>query len=89
MFETLDQFRNRTQYIYDRLPQAGFAAAPGCAAKVGADGRLRPFYGDTTIFDLGDEDIEWLTRIQDALYDAGNLSHHASRSSQRHGLASD
>lgn len=70
MFETLEQFRVRTNYIWNRLPEEGFDTAPGCAAKVGANGRLRPFYGNTTIFDLASDDIAWLTELQNALYEA-------------------
>ena len=68
MLETLDQFRIRTDYIWNRLPEAGFETARGCAAKVSESGRLLPFYGNTTIFDLHPCDIAWLTEIQDALY---------------------
>lgn len=70
MLETLEQFRIRTNYIWNSLPQGGFETAPGCAAKVAANGRLLPFYGDTTIFDLAEHDIAWLREIQSALYDA-------------------
>ena len=70
MAETLKQFRLRTQYVFDPLPKAGFDTAPGCAAKVGRDGALLPFYGNTTIFDLAQSDLDWLRGVQDALYDA-------------------
>ena len=69
MLETLDAFRTRTNYIWNRLAQEGFHTAPGCAAKVDTGGRLLPFYGNTTVFDLSQDDIAWLTALQDALYD--------------------
>lgn len=70
MSETLEQFRARTNYIWNRLPQEGFDIAPQTSMKVSAEGRLLPFYGNTTIFDLAQDDIAWLTGIQDALYAA-------------------
>ncbi len=70
MIETLEQFRARTNYIWNRLSEGGFDTAPGCAAKVSRAGRLLPFYGDTTIFDLASDDIAWLTGLQNALYEA-------------------
>ena len=70
MEQTLEQFRSRTGYIFNPLPREGFDTAPGCAAKVSAKGELLPFYGDTTIFDLAQEDIFWLKGVQDALYEA-------------------
>lgn len=70
MAETLEQFRERTKFIWEPLAKDGFATSPGCAQKVAQDGRLLPFYGDTTIFDLDDRDIAWLKGLQDLLYDA-------------------
>ena len=70
MHETLEQFRARTNYIWNPLPKEGFAASPRSGDKVSADGRLLPFYGNTTIFDLSQDDIAWLTGMQDALYAA-------------------
>lgn len=70
MAETLEQFRERTKFIWEPIAQDGFATSPGCANKVGKDGRLLPFYGNTTIFDLDGKDIEWLKGLQDMLYDA-------------------
>lgn len=70
MLESLEQFRARTNYIWNPLPQEGFATSPRSGDKVGADGRLLPFYGNTTIFDLAQDDIAWLTGIQNALYAA-------------------
>ncbi len=68
--ETLEAFRRRTQYVFDRLPQEGFETGPGCGAKVDGEGRMRPFYGNTTIFDLAPEDIAWLAQISGALHAA-------------------
>lgn len=69
MAETLGQFHERTKFIWEPLAKDGFATSPGCAQKVAQDGRLLPFYGDTTIFDLDpDRDIPWLRELQDALY---------------------
>jgi len=42
--------------------------APGAAVKVGADGALLPFYGNTVIFDLDDTAKEQLEQLQDRLY---------------------
>ena len=35
MAETLEQFRERTKFIWEPLAKDGFATSPGCANKVG------------------------------------------------------
>ena len=70
MAESLKQFRERTEFIWTPLPEDGFETSPGCAQKVGKDGRLLPFYGNMTIFELHSEDILWLKGLQDRLYAA-------------------
>lgn len=70
MAESLEQYCERTKFIWEPLPREDFVTSPGCAQKVGKDGRLLPFYGNTTIFDLHSEDILWLKDLQDRLYAA-------------------
>ena len=69
MLENLDAFRQRTAFVWDSLPREGsFATNPRLLEKVSPGGRLIPFYGDTVIFDLSDEDKGWLRSIQSKLY---------------------
>ena len=71
MAEDLEAFRRRTSFVWDSLPkEGGFVTHSRLTEKVGPAGRLRPFYGDTVIFDLADGDKAWLTGIQRALYEA-------------------
>jgi len=69
--ETLEQFLNRTEYVWRGMgPGGGFETAQSLERKVNPDGTLRPFFGDTVIFDLDDADKAWLFRLQQELYDA-------------------
>ena len=69
MPEDLRAFRERTAFVWDSLPREGcFATHPQLEEKVGADGRFRPFFGDTVIFDLPEEDKSWLSDVQRMLY---------------------
>ena len=71
MQEALWQYRERTAFMWDSLPRyGGFRTADGLTKKVHADGRFRPFYGDTVIFSLPPDMIKWLAGIQTALYEA-------------------
>lgn len=55
------------QYHY--LPWEDYLqVADGAGAKVAADGTLRPFYGNTVIFDLDETARENLKHLQDRLY---------------------
>ena len=65
MLENLNAFRQRTAFVWDSLPrEGGFETNPRLAEKVGPDGKLRPFFGDTVIFDLDAADKDWLREIQ-------------------------
>ena len=71
MPESLNDFRRRTAFVWDSLPKEGsFATNPRLAEKVGPDGKLLPFFGDTVIFDLDDAAKDWLRGMQRELYDA-------------------
>lgn len=70
MLENLDQFLDRTQYVWDSLPLSGsFATNAGLRKKVDDSGHLLPFYGDTVIFQMPQEDLIWLEQLQRVLYD--------------------
>lgn len=71
MTENIEAFRRRTAFVWDSLPEeGGFVTHPRLTDKVDPAGRFRPFYGDTVIFDLTDEDKEWLSGLQRMLYTA-------------------
>jgi len=71
MQETLQQYRERTGFMWDSLAQyGGLRTSGGLAMKVDPDGRFKPFYGDTVIFSLSQPMIHWLEGIQDELYTA-------------------
>lgn len=71
MLETLTQYRNRTNFMWNSLPSSGkLRTSDGLALKVSPEGRFKPFYGDTVIFFLPEPMIQWLDAIQDALYAA-------------------
>lgn len=71
VLETLRQYRDRTAFMWDSLPQrGGLRTSDGLALKVNPDGSFRPFYGDTVIFMLPQPMIAWLARIQAELYAA-------------------
>ena len=69
MLETLQQYRDRTAFMWDSLPQrGGLRTSEGLALKVSPDGSFRQFYGDTVIFTLPQPMIAWLAEIQEELY---------------------
>ena len=56
---------------YHYLPWENWLnVAKGAGDKVGADGRLLPFYGNTVIYDLTDEAKDALKQLQDRLYES-------------------
>ena len=70
--ETLKEFQNRTGgFTTDSLPAAGesFVTNPGLSRKVGEDGRLLNFYGDTTVFLLDEESRAYVQQIREILYE--------------------
>lgn len=70
MLETLDGYRQRTGFMWQSLPGEGsLTTGAGLMKKVDWEGAFRPFFGDTVIFSLPEEDIRWLARVQDALYE--------------------
>lgn len=70
MLESLSEFRRRTAFVWDSLPREGsFVTNPRLAEKVGADGKLSPFFGDTVIYELDAREKAALAEIQRALYD--------------------
>ena len=69
MLETLSVFQQRTSYVWDSLPASGsFVTNPGLTDKVGPDGKLLPFFGDTVIFPLASDECAWLREVQQSLY---------------------
>lgn len=71
MFETLQQYRARTGFMWDSLAQCGgLRTSSGLDMKVDPQGRFKPFYGDTVIFTLSQPMIQWLDGIQAELYAA-------------------
>lgn len=70
MAESLRDFRQRTAFVWDSLPKEGdFATNPRLTEKVDEAGSFRPFFGDTVIFDLPEDDKVWLGGIQRMLYE--------------------
>lgn len=49
--ETLTQFRERTWFVHQPW-EGGLQTSAGLAKKVGPDGEMRTYLGDTVIFDL-------------------------------------
>lgn len=71
MQETLQQYRERTLYMWNSLAQCGgLRTSDGLELKVDSDGHFKPFWGDTVIFSLPQPMISWLERIQTHLYAA-------------------
>ncbi len=68
--ETLPQFRERTErFIFTSLPPAGcMETSGGLRDKVGEDGRMKPFEGNTVIYELPETVRERIARIQERLY---------------------
>ena len=71
MTEDLKAFRRRTAFVREPMYREGrFVTNPRLPEKVAEDGSFRPFFGDTVIFDLPEEDKAWLRGIQRRLYEA-------------------
>ncbi len=71
MLESLQAYRARTAFMWDSLPRDGrLCTGAGLARKVNPDGSFRPFCGDTVIFTLPQDMVDWLAGVQAALYDA-------------------
>lgn len=69
MLESLSEFRRRTAFVRDSLPREGsFVTNPRLAQKVSAEGKLRPFFGDTVIYEPDAREKATLSEIQRALY---------------------
>ncbi len=70
MLENLDGYRQRTGFMWQSLPGEGvLSTGAGLMKKVDGEGAFRPFFGDTVIFSLAEDDIRWLAQVQDALYE--------------------
>lgn len=69
MPETLQQYRERTGFMWDSLAQSGgLRTSSELTMKVDPNGCFKPFYGDTVIFSLPQPLIHWLEGIQNELY---------------------
>lgn len=68
--ESLSAFRARTgAFIYNSLPlSGGLETNPGLPLKVGADGRMEPFMGNTVVFPLPEPVRQALERMRERLY---------------------
>lgn len=68
--ESYDSLLTRTAYQGEHLllDDGIFTPDEGMLEKVNADNGFRPFYGDTTVFDLDDETKRKAAVIQDVLY---------------------
>ena len=74
--ETLNEFKNRTSYIYDRLDlNQDMSTNPNLSLKVDHDGSFKPFYGDTVVFLLHDQVKDQLKDRQNILYERCFDSH--------------
>lgn len=51
------------------MPEADFMPNASLQAKLTSHNTFRSFYGDTVVFDLGDEDKQWLADIIERLYE--------------------
>ncbi len=70
--ETLEQFRLRTAFMSDSLPHEGTLRtdlAQSLTRKVDAEGRLKPFFGNTVIFELDERECSRLHDLQTVLYE--------------------
>lgn len=61
---------SRTVFMWKSLPESGgFQTSESLLKKIDADGRFKPFYGDTAIFSLPNHEIARLGQLQNALND--------------------
>ena len=65
--ETLQQFKQRTSYIWQPMPEGALTLNPNLAMKVNDEGRFHDFYGDTVVYLLTDEIKERLAEFQKLL----------------------
>ena len=70
MPETLSAFHSRVDgFMYDSLPrEGGFVTREPLREKVGPDGRMLPFFGNTMIYDLPDAVKVQISRMQVLLH---------------------
>ena len=73
------------EFYFNSLPDGGeFHTAAGLLRKVGEDGRLLPFRGETTVFLLGEDAKEALALLQDRIYSAAGEMLCRDRLSREH-----
>lgn len=70
MIESLRQYRARTSFMGEGLPEGALQTNARLPDKIGAGGEFLPFCGDTVIFDLPEHAAAWLKDVQDQLYAA-------------------
>lgn len=69
MYETLMEYRARTLFMKSSLPEnADFQTNMKLGDKVDWNGRFKPFYGDTVVFDLPESVKDWIEKLQHKLY---------------------
>lgn len=68
--ESLQDFKARLMsYALNSIPAEGeLWTAAGVVDKINPDGTMKPFYGNTTVFPLGESDKECVAKLQDKLY---------------------
>jgi hypothetical protein len=70
--ESLGEFRVRTAFMRDSLPEWGGLCTRGVGSlecKVDASGRLKPFFGNTVVFGLEEREARRLENVQQRLYE--------------------
>ena len=66
--ETLEQFRQRTSFVYQPFSEGPVSINPNCLKKVNERGEFCQFYGDTLVYLLDDKVKDHCRYYQDQLY---------------------
>ncbi|MBQ7888532.1 MAG: hypothetical protein IJ356_02095 [Erysipelotrichaceae bacterium] len=66
--ETLEQFRQRTSFVYQPFSEGPVSINPNCLKKVNERGEFCQFYGDTLVYLLDDKVKNHCRYYQDQLY---------------------
>ena len=66
--ETLEQFKQRTSFVYNPFSAEPISINPNCGKKVNERGEFRPFYGDTLVYLLDEETKQHCKYLQNQLY---------------------
>lgn len=66
--ETLEQFRQRTSFVYQPFSEGPVSINPNCLKKVNERGEFCQFYGDTLVYLLDDKAKDHCRYYRDQLY---------------------